>query len=371
MQTKRDYYEVLGVDRTASNEEIKKAFRKLAFQYHPDHNKEAGAEEKFKEINEAYQCLSDPERRASYDQFGHSGAEGVFGRGFEGFEGFDLGGLGNIFDAFFGGGGATTTRTGPLQGNDLRYQLNITFEEAAFGIEKEIPVVRTEVCEQCHGTGAKEGTQPTQCPECNGSGQVRRVQRTMFGRFVNTTTCGRCHGEGHIVTEPCSKCKGSGRDRVKRNIVVNVPAGIDNGHQIRLSGEGEAGTRGGPAGNLYIAIFVEDHEFFVREGDDIHYELPLNFIEATLGTEVEIPTLEEPSKLKIPAGSQTGAIFRIKGKGFPHLRRGGQGDLLVTLQLLTPESLNKKQRQMLNDLAETMETHNIPRKYRRRKGVDN
>lgn len=362
MQTKRDYYEVLGVDRNASTEEIKKAFRKLAFQYHPDRNKDDGAEEKFKEVNEAYQCLSDPDRRASYDQFGHSGEEGIFGRGFEG---FDFGGLGNIFDAFFGGG-ATTTRPGPRQGTDLRYHLNITFEEAAFGVEKEITIARTEVCTQCQGVGAKPGTQPSQCPDCNGSGQVRRVQRTIFGRFVNTSTCGRCHGEGRIITEPCPQCRGTGREKVKRDIKVKVPAGIDNGQQIRLGGEGEVGMRGGPAGNLYIAVSVQEHEFFIREGDDIHYELPLNFVQAALGAEVEVPTLEGTEKLKIPAGSQTGAIFRLKGKGFPHLRRGGQGDQMVSLRLITPDSLNKKQRQLLSELADTMELNNTAKKRRRK-----
>ncbi|MFC1871113.1 molecular chaperone DnaJ [Chloroflexota bacterium] len=356
MQTKRDYYEVLDVDKNATDEELKKSFRKLAFKYHPDHNRGDGAEDRFKELNEAYEVLSDPDKRAAYDRFGHGGAEGLFGGGFEE---FNFGGLGNIFDAFFGGG-TTATRQGPRQGNDLRYRLNITFTEAAFGCEKEISIPRTENCSLCHGIGSKPGSNPSQCPDCHGTGQIHHTQRTLFGRFVNTTTCSRCNGEGRIITEPCPQCRGTGKEKQQRDILVNVPAGIDDGYQIRLTGEGEAGTRGGPPGSLYVAITVAVHEFFTRDGDNVHYELALDFILATLGTQEEVPTLDGNTKLKVPQGSQTGTIFRLKGKGFPHLRRGGRGDQLVTLHLVTPKSLNEKQRQLLRELADTMSPDNIP-----------
>ena len=350
MPSKRDYYEVLGVARNATDEEIKKAFRKLAFKHHPDHNHEAGAEEKFKEVNEAYEVLSDPDKRATYDRFGYGGAEGFFGRGFEG---FDFGGFGDIFDAFFGRT-TTATRQAPRQGADLRYGTTITLEEAAFGTEKEIKISRIENCSLCQGVGCKPGSQLSRCPNCNGTGQVRRTQQSIFGRFTNITTCSQCHGEGRIITEPCPQCRGKGKEKRQRSMLVKIPAGVDDGSQIRLRGEGDAGTRGGPPGNLYIAVSVEQHELFTRDGDDIIYELPINFAQAALGAEVEMPTLDGEVKLKVPAGSQTGKVFQLKNKGIPHLHRNGRGDQLVRLLVVTPESLTGKQRQLFQELANSL-----------------
>jgi molecular chaperone DnaJ len=356
MQTKRDYYEVLGIGRDAANEEIRTAFRKLAFKYHPDHNHEDGAEEQFKELNEAYQVLSDPDRRAAYDRFGNRGADGLFGQGFDG---FDFGSLGDIFDVFFGGT-ATATRQGPRQGADLHSATTITFEEAAFGCERELNISRIENCSLCYGVGSKPGTEPSRCPNCNGTGQIRRTQQTLFGRFVNTTVCSQCHGEGRIITEPCPECRGSGKRKHQRSILVKVPAGVDNGSQICLSGEGDAGTKGGPSGNLYVTLSVKEHEFFTRDGDHIHYELLVNFAQAALGAEVEVPTIDGKTNLKIPPGSQTGTVFRVKGKGFPHLNRSGRGDQLVTLFVATPQSLTKKQRELLHELADSLGSANMP-----------
>ena len=356
MPLKRDYYEVLGIDRDATDEEIKKAFRRLAFKYHPDHNHDDEAGERFKEINEAYEMLSDPDKRAAYDRFGHGGAEGLFGRGFEG---FDFGGFGDIFDAFFGGA-ATATRQAPQRGADLSCGITITFEEAALGCEKEITIARTENCSLCQGIGSKPGSQPTRCPNCNGTGQVRRVQQSLFGRFTNITTCHQCRGEGRIITEPCPQCRGTGKEKHKRNISVSIPAGVDNGSQIRLRGEGDAGTRGGSPGNLYITLSVEEHEFFTRYNDDILYDLPINIVQAALGTEVEVPTLGGKTKLKIPAGSQTGQVFRLKGQGIAHLHGNGCGDQLVTLFVVTPDSLSEKQRQLFRELGDSLNSANMP-----------
>ena len=356
MAVKRDYYDILSVDRNATDEEIKKAFRKLAFQYHPDHNHGDGATDKFKEINEAYEVLSDTDKRAAYDHFGSGGAEGLFGRGFEG---FDFGGFGDIFDAFFSGVG-TATRQAPRRGADLQYKLNITFEEAAFGCEKEISISRTENCSLCQGVGSKPGSEPTRCPNCNGTGQVRRAQQTIFGRFVNTTICSQCHGEGRIITESCPQCRGTGREKCQRSISVKIPAGVDNDSQMRLNGEGEAGFRGGSMGNLYIILSVLPHKFFSRHGDNLLYELPINFAQAALGAEVEVPTLEGKIKLKIPTGSQTGKAFRLKSQGIAHLNRSGRGDQLVTLLVITPESLTKKQRQLFEELSSSFGPENMP-----------
>ena len=351
MAVKRDYYEILGVPKDATGEEIKKSFRKLAFQYHPDRNREDGAEAKFKEVNEAYEILSDANKRTAYDQFGHDGVDGLFTRGFNG---FGFGGFGDIFEAFFGGMTATG-RHAPQRGADLHYQATISFEEAAFGCTKEVNVKRSEVCSLCHGTGARPGSQPGRCPTCNGTGQVRRVQQSLFGRFINTTICDQCQGEGKIITEPCSQCKGAGKEKQQRRLSINIPPGVEDGSRIRLTGEGEAGTRGGPSGDFYVSLSVLEHEFFVRDGDDILYELPINFAQAALGTEIEVPTLSGQIKLNIPAGSQTGKTFRLKGKGIPRLQRHGQGDQLVSLFVVTPESLTKQQRQLFQELADTME----------------
>jgi molecular chaperone DnaJ len=350
MVVKRDYYEVLGVPRDASSEDIKKAFRKLAFQYHPDRNREDGATDKFKEINEAYEILSDANKRSAYDQYGHNGPENIFGKGFEG---FDMGGFGDIFEAFFGGT-STASRQSARRGGDIRSHIPVSFEEAALGVDKEIEITRTEVCAACRGTRAKPGTQPVRCTECNGTGQIRRVQRSIFGQFINTATCGQCRGEGTLITDPCPDCKGSGFQKHKRRIAVSVPAGIDNNNMIRMTGEGDAGYRGGTAGNLYVEISVAKHKFFTREGDNVVYELPLNFANAALGTEVAVPTLYGESNLKIPAGSQTGKIFRMKDKGIPRLHGMGRGDQLVILRVVTPESLTKEQRKLFEELAKSL-----------------
>jgi molecular chaperone DnaJ len=352
MAVKRDYYEVLGVSRDASDEEIKKSFRKLAFECHPDHNSEDGSAERFKEINEAYEVLSDSEKRAAYDRFGHEGANGFYARGFEGFD-FGFGGFGDIFEAFFGGT-ASGTRRAARSGANLEYGLTISFEEAALGSEKKITINRTELCASCHGTGAKEGTRPSRCSNCNGTGQVRRVQQSIFGRFINTTVCGQCNGTGEVVTDPCSECRGTGRRKYKSDVTVRIPGGVYDGSRIRLSGEGEAGWRGGPPGDLYVNLSVKEHKLFTRDGDDVLYELPVNFAQAALGTKVEVPTLNGDVELKIPAGSQAGKIFRLKDKGAVHLRRSGRGDQLVRLRVVTPESLSKEQRKLFEELAKTM-----------------
>ena len=360
MPEKRDYYDILGIGRDATDDAIKKAFRNLAFKYHPDHNHNDDADEKFKEVNEAYEVLSDSDKRSAYDRFGHSGVEGPFGRGFEG---FDFGGFGDIFDAFFGRA-TNATRQAPQRGADLQYRITISLEETAFGCEKEINVSRTENCPMCQGVGCKPGSQPSRCPNCNGTGQVHRVQQSIFGRFTTTTPCSQCHGDGRIITEPCPQCRGIGKVKQQRNILVKIPAGVDDGSQIRLTGEGEAGTRGGSTGDLYIILSVEQHELFLRDGDNIHYELPINFAQAALGAELEVPTLDGKTTLKIPAGNQTGKVFRLKNKGIPHLHRNGSGDLLVTLFVVTPESLTEKQRQLFHEMADSLG----PAKGRHQKG---
>ncbi len=356
MANKRDYYEVLGVGSNASAAEIKKAFRKLAMQCHPDRNKDHGAEERFKEINEAYEVLSDPDKRAAYDRFGHAGAQGFGGRGFEG---FDFGGFGDIFETFFGGIG-TARRAGPQRGGDLRYSLTISFEDAVFGCENEVEIVRTEACSVCHGTKSEPGSQPERCYACNGTGEVRRAQRSLFGQFINVTACSQCRGEGRIITRPCPNCKGQGKERVARKVAFKVPPGVDQGIQIRLSGEGDIGRNGGSPGNLYVTLSVRKHKFFKRDGDHILYELPINFAQAALGDEVKVPTLDDGFALKIPAGCQNGRIFRIKEKGVPRLRGHGRGDQLVRVHVVTPESLDDRQKKVFEELAKSLEEATLP-----------
>jgi molecular chaperone DnaJ len=339
--TKRDYYEVLGVARNASEDELKRAFRKLARQYHPDVNKSPDAEVRFKEIGEAYEVLSDPQKRRVYDQFGHAGLDSQGYGGFQGFEGF--GSFADIFeqfDTFFGGTARGRTRRGPQRGADLRYDLTITFEEAVFGTEKTLDIPRFETCGVCKGSGAEPNTEPTICPQCKGSGEMRRVQQSVFGQFVNVTTCGRCHGEGRIISTPCHACHGQGRVRKTRKLTVKIPAGVDSGQQIRLSGEGESGPKGGPAGNLYVVLEVKPHRFFKREGSDIFFELPISFAQAALGDRVEVPTIDGSEVLTIPAGTQTGKTFRLREKGIPHLRGMGRGDQYVTVRVRTPTRLS-------------------------------
>jgi molecular chaperone DnaJ len=349
----RDLYEVLGIDRSAGPEEIKKAFRKLAMQYHPDRNKEPGAEERFKEINQAYEVLSDPEKRAAYDRFGHAGVNG--GMGQAGFENFNFGGFGDIFEAFFGGT-ATRTRRGPARGADLRVTLQLSFEEAVFGCEKQIEVTRNETCGICNGTGAEPGSRPERCPTCNGAGEVRRVQQSIFGQFVNVATCERCRGEGRIISQPCRECRGSGRTRRQRTLVVRIPAGVDNGSQIRLSAEGDAGAQGGGPGNLYVLLQVRPHEYFKRDEDDILYELGVNIAQATLGAEVRVPTLDGDVMLKIPPGTQNDKVFVLRERGVPHLRGTGRGDQLVRVRVVIPQHLTAEQRKLMQQLAQTFGT---------------
>lgn len=350
MAVKRDYYEVLGLNRSASEEEIKRAYRRLAFEYHPDRNRNHDAEERFKEINEAYEVLSDPEKRAAYDRFGHTGAP-EFARGFDGFSGF--GGFGDIFETFFGGATATRRRAAQ-RGADLRCNVAISFEEAVFGCEKELEISRTELCSACGGNGCEPGTQMERCPVCNGKGEVRRVQQSIFGQFMNITTCDRCHGEGRIITTPCSQCRGTGKERRVREIAIQIPAGVDDGSQIRLRGEGEAGSRGAGPGNLYVSVSVRPHKFFRREDENILCDMPINFAQAALGDEVEVPTVDGVVSLKIPSGTQSGKVFRIKGKGVPHLRGGSRGDQLVKIRVVTPQSLDEKQRKLFEELANTL-----------------
>ncbi len=359
----RDYYEVLGVERSADAQELKRAYRKLAMEYHPDRNSSEDAAEKFKEINQAYEVLSDDQKRAAYDRFGHAGVDGSGGPGgFEGFSHFD--GFGDIFDAFFGGGtrGGGRRRRGPARGADLRYNMRLTFEEAVFGVEKEIEFQRQERCARCAGKGAEPGTELATCPECNGAGEIRRSQQSIFGQFVNVTACGRCSGEGRIVPNPCDECRGSGRTRQARKIAVKVPAGVDDGAQIRLSNEGEAGARGGEQGNLYVVLSVADHEQFQRVEDHIVLEIPVNVAQAALGAELTIPTLDGDVELEIPAGTQSGEDFVLRGKGVPHLRGTGRGDMVVRVTVVVPESLTDEQRALLEKLAETMGTPTLPKR---------
>ncbi|REK77425.1 molecular chaperone DnaJ [Paenibacillus paeoniae] len=347
MANKRDFYDVLGVGKDASAEDIKKSYRKLARQYHPDVNKADDAETKFKEVKEAYDVLSDDGKRSTYDQYGHVDPnQGMGGAG-----GADFGGMGDIFDMFFGGGGGRRDPNAPQRGNDLQYTMTVEFKEAVFGKEAEITIPRTESCDHCHGSGAKPGTKPDTCSTCRGSGQQEVVQNTPFGRMVNRRACTNCSGTGRIIREKCGTCHGAGKVKKQRRIKINIPAGVDDGAQIRMSGEGEGGLRGGPAGDLYIVIRVKSHEFFEREGDDIYCEVPLTFVQAALGDEIEIPTLTEKVKLKIPAGTQTGTYFRLKGKGVPKLRGYGTGDQHVKVTIVTPTSLNDEQKDLLRQFA--------------------
>jgi molecular chaperone DnaJ len=348
MSAKRDYYQVLGLDRQATEEDIKKAFRRLARQYHPDVNKSPDAEARFKEINEAYEVLSDREKRSMYDRFGHAGPQAGFG-------GFGDFGFEDIFESFFGGmRTGTAARRGPTRGADLRYDLTIEFEEAIFGCKQEIVVPRNETCPRCQGSGAEPGTQPIRCPQCNGTGEVRRQQQTFLGSFIQVTTCPRCQGEREIVTTPCTQCHGQKVVQVERTIAVDIPAGVDDGTRVRLSGEGEPGTRGGPTGNLYVVLHVKPHRFFRREENSILLELDVNVAQAALGDKIQVPTLDGDEELVIPAGTQTGEVFRMRGKGVPYLRRNGRGDEVVVVHVLTPTRLTARQKQLFDELATTL-----------------
>lgn len=357
MGTKRDYYDVLGVSKTAEAQEIKKAYRKLAMKYHPDKNQgDKEAEEKFKEINEAYEVLSDETKRRNYDQFGH---EGVNGQGFggQGFGGQGFGGFddifGDIFGDMFGGGfgGGRQRRRGPERGADIRQSVTISFEEAAFGKKVQVKVNRSEECNECHGSGAKPGTSKKTCPTCNGSGQVQSVQRTPFGNIASTRTCSTCNGEGEVIDSPCSKCHGKGSVRKTKTIEVDIPAGIDEGQMIKLSGQGELGTRGGPRGDLYIVVNVKKHALFTREGYDVYLEMPITFAQAALGDKIKVPTLDGKVEYTIPEGTQTGTVFRLKSKGMPKLRSNIRGDQYVKVTVEIPKKLNEKQKELIREFA--------------------
>jgi len=350
LAAKKDYYEVLGINRDAEQEEIKKAYRKLTRQHHPDKNPDdPQAAEKFKELTEAYKVLSDPHKRAQYDRYGHAGMEGAdfgdhgdFSQDFSGFE--------DIFDMFFGGRRSRTSRR-PRRGADLQYQMNLKFEEAAFGGEKEINIPRVENCPDCGGSGAQPGSQPETCPQCGGRGEVSYRHQTAFGNFVQARTCERCRGEGQIITDPCKTCNGQGQVRRQRNLKVNIPPGVDTGHKLRMAGEGEAGPNNGPPGDLYIVIEVEPHSIFQREGSNLYCEVPISIVQAIMGDEIKVPTLEGKVSLKIPPGTQPGRKFRLKNKGLQNIQGYGRGDLYVQAKVIIPENINGKQKELLEEFA--------------------
>jgi len=369
---KRDYYEVLGVQKGAAEQEIKKAYRKLAKANHPDLNPgDAAAEARFKEINEAYEVLSDSAKRARYDQFGFAGVDPSYGGGGGGFGGgfsgdFDFGDLGDIFGSFFGGGfggGSARNRNGPQRGESLRMGLTITFEEAAFGCEKEVSLDRVEQCETCGGSGAAPGTSLETCSNCGGSGQVQQRRQTPMGVFATTSACPRCGGRGKIISSPCSSCNGSGQTRKRKTVKVSIPAGIDNGQIVSLRGQGNAGKNGGPAGDLQIVITVQPHQLFQRDGSNVYCDAPITFTQAVLGGELEIPTIDGKVKYDIPEGTQTGTTFRLRGKGIPNVNGRGRGDQYVTVHIETPRSLTREQKEALRKFSDTLKEQN----YKERK----
>ena len=372
MANKRDYYEVLGVNKNATDEELKKAYRKLAKKYHPDanpNNKEE-AEAKFKEVNEAYENLSDPQKRRMYDQFGHDGPQGFgggaggpFGGGYysytsSGFDGFsDFGDLGDIFSTFFGGGRSNSRQQarGPRKGADLNLNIQITFEEAFLGVEKDITITRPETCDVCHGSGARPGTTVTKCPTCNGTGTVRQVQNTILGQMQTSRTCTNCHGTGEIIKEPCENCKGKGTVRKQPRIKVKIPAGIDDNQTVVLRGEGEPGEKGGAKGDLYITVRIKRNSIYTRQGNNVMCEIPITITQATLGAELKIPMVDGKTEyFSIPEGTQTGTKFVIKEKGFKSINSNARGNYIFTVVVQTPKRLNKEQRELLEKLAKTM-----------------
>ncbi len=356
MADKRDYYEVLGLAKGAGDDEIKKAYRQLAKKYHPDMNPgDAEAEVKFKEINEAYAVLSDSEKRARYDQFGHAGVDPSAGGGagygdFGGFGDFDFG---DILSSFFGGGGQSTRRNAPTRGNDIRASVSISFEEAAFGCKKEITYNRIEKCEDCGGSGAAKGSTAETCSHCGGTGQVRVSQRTMMGMFQTTQTCDACRGTGKIIKNPCTGCRGTGYVRIKKKLDVTIPAGIDDGQKVALRGQGDAGRNGGPAGDLILVVTVRPHTVFERDGYNIYCEVPVTFTEAALGAEIDIPTLEGDVKHTIPEGTQTGTMFTLKGKGIQQVNSKNKGDLIFSVVVEVPKNLSDAQKELLRQFDAT------------------
>lgn len=358
MAEKRDYYDVLGIDKNASKEEIKKAYRKLSKKYHPDINKEADADEKFKEVTEAYEVLSDEQQRAAYDQYGHAGTQGGFGGG-GAYQSYG-GGFEDIFDTFFGGGGgfggfggsSRRDPNAPRQGDDLQYTIDLEFEEAVFGTEKTIKYKREEDCHYCNGSGAQPGTKPKTCPTCNGRGVQNVVRDTPLGRVQTQSVCSTCSGTGQIIEKKCDHCQGKGREAATHTVKVKVPAGVEDGQSMRLSGQGNEGYNNGPTGDLYVVFRVKRSDIFERNGAEIRFTLPINFAQAALGDEVEVPTVHGKVSMKIPAGTQTGATFRLKGKGAPKLNGKTNGDQQVVVKVITPKDLNDKQKQALRDFAE-------------------
>jgi len=356
---KQDYYETLGVPRDANKDQIKKAFRKLAQQYHPDVNKSDDAEMRFKEINEAYQVLSDDERRAVYDRYGHAGLQGSGAGAGYGADMSGFGDFGSIFEELFGGfsgrSASGSSRRQPRRGADLRADIRLSFEEAVFGAEREMDIPRMEACEHCHGTGAEPPTAPVVCATCNGTGEVKRRQQSpLFGTIVTASPCPTCNGAGEVIPSPCTKCRGRKFIRITRKLNVKIPAGVDDGTRIRLAGEGEAGQNGGPPGNLYVVVAVAPHKFFVRNGSDILLELPINVAQAALGATIKIPTLEGATEtIEVPPGTQTGAQFRKRGQGVPHLQRNGRGDMLITTRVDVPTKLTSEQKELFRQLAKS------------------
>ena len=363
MADKRDYYEVLGVGKSATADEIKKAYRKLAKKYHPDLNPDdkEGAEAKFKEATEAYEVLSDADKKQRYDQFGHAAFDqtaggGGYGGGFGGFDGFDMG---DIFSSFFGGGfggGQRSNPNAPQRGRDISYAIDLTFEEACFGVEKDITINHLEKCSECNGSGAEKGTSPETCPTCHGTGQVRTVQRTAFGNFQSVRPCDSCGGKGTIIKTPCSSCHGEGNIRKSKKVRVKIPAGIDDGQQVYIRGEGDAGKKGGPSGDLILNIRVKKHKLFVRQGYDILCDYPISFVQATLGAEVQVPTVDGKVSYNIPEGTQPGTVFRLKGKGVPKINSTQRGDQYVTVKVEIPKGLNENQKDLLREFDNNVDS---------------
>ncbi|MBE5822183.1 MAG: molecular chaperone DnaJ [Clostridiales bacterium] len=374
MAEKRDYYEVLGVNKNATDDELKRAYRKMAKKYHPDANQDnkEEAEVKFKEVNEAYETLSDKQKRTMYDQFGHNAANGFngtggfggfngFSGGFSGFEGFETDfDMSDIFGSFFGGGFSNTRKksNGPRKGQDIKVGVEITFEEAAFGVQKEISISRDEECDSCHGSGAKPGTNQTTCSQCGGSGQVRYTQNTILGQIMSTKTCPKCNGEGKIIEHPCDSCRGKGTVRKQKKITVSIPAGIDNSQTISIKGEGHKGTKGGPKGDLYITVYVKAHSVFKRKGDDIFSSVKVPFTVMAMGGEIDIDTLNGKVKYKIPEGTQTNTVFTLKGEGIKNIYGRGQGNLNVTVVVDIPKKLTNAQKEILMQFNETIGVEN-------------
>ena len=377
MADKRDYYEVLGVDKGASDDEIKRSYRKLAKKYHPDVNPgDKEAEAKFKEIGEAYEVLSDSEKKSRYDQFGFAGVDpsygGGGGGGFGGFGGMDFGDIGDIFGSMFGGGFGSSQRrrNGPRRGSDINESVLLSFEEAAFGVKKPLKIYVIEDCEHCKGTGAENPSDKQTCPTCGGSGQIRNVQNTMFGQMINTQVCGNCRGEGSIIKKPCQKCHGKGKVKRAKNIEVDIPAGINAGETVSYRGLGNAGTKGGPSGDLLVTVSIKNHPVFTRSGYDVVLNVPITFVQATLGAEIEIPVLDpdkkyEPGKMiyTVSEGTQPETVVRLRGKGIPHVRTGARGDMILKFQVEVPRNLSAEQKEIIENFAQSSGESN----YKQRK----